>query len=384
MSRTHACSVCECNCRNLALLNMRLYIIAGEASGDLHGSNLVRALLRERRDVTLRAWGGDLMREAGADVVKHYRDLAFMGFVEVLLNIRTILKNLSFCKKDITDFRPDALILIDYPGFNMRIAAWAKKQGIPVFYYISPQIWAWKENRVHALKRDVQLMCVVLPFEKEFYAKHGMRAEFVGHPLLDVRREIPQESQREKIIALLPGSRKQEISTMLPVMLAACAHLEGYEIIVAGAPGQENAFYESYLRGTNAKILFGQTQELLGKATAGLITSGTATLEAGIMALPQVVCYKGNFISYMIARKLIQVKFISLVNLILDRECVPEMIQGEMNAVQLRKQLDALLTDTPERKTQVSGYRELREKLGGSGASERTAKAMLKSLECSQ
>jgi lipid-A-disaccharide synthase len=360
--------------------DMKLYIIAGEASGDLHGSNLIRALHHESADITVRAWGGDAMREAGAEVVKHYRELAFMGFAEVLLNIRTILKNLLFCKQDIAQFRPDALILIDYPGFNMRIAQWAKKQGIPVFYYISPQIWAWKENRVQALKRDVQLMCVVLPFEKEFYARHGMQAEFVGHPLLDVRREIKDESQREKIIALLPGSRKQEISTMLPEMLAACAGITDYQIVVAGAPGQEPSFYEPYLKGTNARIIFGQTQELLGKATAGLITSGTATLEAGIIGLPQVVCYKGNFLSYLIARKLIRVKYISLVNLILDRECVPEMIQARMNASTLRKQLEPLLAHSPQRSLQLQGYVELREKLGGSGASERTAKAMLKSL----
>lgn len=363
---------------------MKLYIIAGEASGDLHGSNLIRAFSHERNDISIRAWGGDAMRDAGATVVKHYRELAFMGFAEVLLNLRTILRNLRFCKEDITSFQPDALILIDYPGFNMRIAAWAKAKGIPVLYYISPQIWAWKENRVHALKRDIQLMCVVLPFEKDFYAKHGMHAEFVGHPLLDVRRELPRESQREKIIALLPGSRKQEISTMLPVMLEACAGFKDYDIVVAGAPGQEAAYYDRFLQGSNAKIIFGQTQELLRKATAGLITSGTATLEAGIIGLPQVVCYRGNYLSYLIARKLIKVKFISLVNLILDRECVPEMIQNEMRPEPLRRKLEDLLKDSPQRQKQLDGYHELREKLGGPGASERTAKAMLKSLNGKQ
>lgn len=363
---------------------MKFYIIAGEASGDLHGSNLIRAFYHERNDISIRAWGGDAMRDAGADVVKHYRELAFMGFAEVVLNLRTILRNLRFCKEDIADFAPDALILIDYPGFNMRIAAWAKKKGIPVFYYISPQIWAWKENRVHALKRDVQLMCVVLPFEKDFYAKHGMHAEFVGHPLLDVNRQMPDETQREKIIALLPGSRKQEISTMLPIMLEACRGLNDYEVIVAGAPGQDENYYSRFLEGSNAKIVFGQTQTLLGKASAGLITSGTATLEAGIMALPQVVCYKGNYLSYLIARKLIKVKFISLVNLILDRQCVPEMIQDEMRADTLRGQLEDLIKNSPQRQQQLDGYHELREKLGGSGASERTAKAMLKSLSSRQ
>ena len=363
---------------------MKLYIIAGEASGDLHGSNLVRALMRQRSDVTIRAWGGDEMRDAGAEVVKHYRDLAFMGFAEVLLNIRTIISNLRFCKHDITQYQPDALILIDYPGFNMRIASWAKKRGIRVLYYISPQIWAWKENRIHALKRDVHLMCVVLPFEKDFYARHGMHAEFVGHPLLDITREIPDVTNREKIIALLPGSRKQEISTMLPEMLATCKGISGYQIVVAGAPGQEEKFYAPFLSGSNAKLVFGQTRELLGKAAAGLITSGTATLEAGIMGLPQVVCYKGNFLSYIIARKLIKVKFISLINLILDRECVPEMIQGEMKSQLLQKQLEELLNNTPKRNRQMHDYKELREKLGGSGASDRTAIAMLKSLDNGQ
>lgn len=368
---------------------MKLYIIAGEASGDLHGSNLIKALRQQNPDLDIRCWGGDMMESAGAKLVKHYRDLAFMGFAEVIMNLRTILRNISFCKNDIEAFQPDALILIDYPGFNMRIAEWAKKKGIRVFYYISPQIWAWKEGRVHKIKRDVSRMFVVLPFEKDFYAKHGMDVSFVGHPLLDVitkRESHPDVFRRENalsdkpLIALLPGSRKQEISAMLPVMLSVQSHYPEYQFVVAGAPGQDISFYRSFEQLKDTPILFGKTYDLLQYASAGLVTSGTATLEAGLFQLPQVVCYKGNSISYHIAKRLVKIKYISLVNLILDEEAVCELIQDEMNERRVRQELDALLYDANRRSKMTMDYSRLHERLGGSGASERTATAMLKIL----
>ncbi len=368
---------------------MKLYIIAGEASGDLHGSNLIRALRSQQDELNIRCWGGDMMEESGAVLVKHYKDLAFMGFIEVIINIRTIAKNLSFCKKDIAEFQPDAIILIDYPGFNMRIAEWAAKRGIRIFYYISPQIWAWKENRIHKIKRDVNKMFVVLPFEKEFYHKHSYEVDFVGHPLLDVisasaknpERFITENGLEQKpIIALLPGSRKQEISSMLPLMLSVRRHFTDYQFVIAGAPGQNPEFYLPFLRESGAKIIFGKTYDLLNHASAGLITSGTATLEAGLFKLPQVVCYKANHLSYLIARKLIKIKFISLVNLILDKEAVTELIQHDLNENRLKLELNALLHDENRKTRMMTDYKTLHEKLGGPGASERTARAMLKIL----
>lgn len=340
-------------------------------------------------DIAIRAWGGDLMQEAGAEIVKHYRDLAFMGFVEVLLNIRTILKNISFCKKDISAFRPDAIVLIDYPGFNLRIAEWAHAQGIKVFYYISPQIWAWKENRIHLIKKSVDEMFVVLPFEKEFYARHQFDVTFTGHPLLDVisakeKNEIKFKSENhlsdKPIIALLPGSRKQEITTMLPAMLAVADRFPDYQFIVAAAPGQELGFYKQFLKSNNVACIQGKTYDLLLHAKAGIVTSGTATLETGLFSLPQVVCYKGNKLSYFIAKRLVKIKFISLVNLILDREAVKELIQDDMNPEAIAAELQSLLHDTQRIERMKKDYAEMHSKLGGPGASERTANAMLKIL----
>lgn len=369
---------------------MKLYIIAGEASGDLHGSNLARQLRAHRSDLELRGWGGDLMSEQGVDVVKHYRDLAFMGFVEVLLNIRTILRNIRFCKEDILAFQPEALILIDYPGFNMRIARWAHEQGIPVLYYIAPQAWAWKENRVHAMKKYIDQLYVVLPFEEAFFAKHGIHSHYAGHPLLDQpmggdaeRIEFLRRNKLsdKPIIALLPGSRKQEIRSMLPMMAAMQNDFPHYQFIVGGAPGQTPAFYSATMHSSAVPVIFGQTQALLKHASAGLITSGTATLEAGIYKLPQVVCYKGSAISYAIARRLVKIKYISLVNLILNRKAVTELIQHEFNSVQLKSELTRLLNNEAVRQQIAIDYAELHDQLGGAGASERTAIHMLKILE---
>ncbi len=368
---------------------MKLYIIAGEASGDLHGSNLIRELRASQPDISIRAWGGDLMQAQGATLIKHYRELAFMGFVEVLFNIRTILRNIAFCKKDILEFRPDAIVLIDYPGFNLRIAEWAHLQGIKVFYYISPQIWAWKESRIHGIKKNVDHMFVVLPFEKEFYNKYQYEVTFTGHPLLDVisareKNEIKFKSENHlderPVIALLPGSRKQEIATMLPVMLQVAEKFSDFQFIVAAAPGQELSFYNSFIQKKKFTVLQGKTYDLLLHARAGIVTSGTATLETGLFSLPQVVCYKGNKISYLIARKLVKIKYISLVNLILNREAVKELIQDEMNVNAIAEELHSLLYDEKRINRMKSDYAEMHNTLGGPGASQRTASAMLKIL----
>jgi lipid-A-disaccharide synthase len=357
---------------------MRIYIIAGEASGDLHGSNLVHEILKKSPDSTIHCWGGELMEKAGAKVVKHYRELAFMGFIEVLFNLRTILRNIAFCKKDVLEFKPDVLVLIDYPGFNLRIAEWAKEQGIRVVYYISPQIWAWKQGRVHKIKKCVDDMCVVLPFEKDFYTRFNYDAHFVGHPLLDEIAKDYSTKEKQEIIALLPGSRKQEISAMLPIMLKAVENVGNYKCIIAGAPGMTADFYAPFIGGKNVELVFGKTYEVLKIAKAGLITSGTATLEAGLLKLPQVVCYKANKISYIIAKRLVKIKYISLVNLILDKPAVLELIQDDLNVENIRKELDALLNSESRKKQMAADYDALYERLGGVGASERTATIVLK------
>lgn len=364
---------------------MRYYIIAGEASGDLHGSNLIKALHQQDMQADIRCWGGDRMEAAGATLVKHYRDLAFMGFVEVLMHLRTIFKNIDFCKSDILTYQPDVLILIDYPGFNMRIAEWAKKQGIKVVYYISPQIWAWKENRVHKIKRDVDLMLVILPFEKDFYKKWNFDVQYVGHPLIEVvqheQKEVPVVPVSGKpVIALLPGSRKQEIKIKLPVMLSVVKHFPDYQFVVAQAPAQPDSFYEELIGNENVQLVKGQTYNLLKQAKAALVTSGTATLETALFGVPQVVCYKGNQLSYMLAKKLIKVKYISLVNLIMDKPVVTELIQAELNEQNLKTELDRILTDGPFLQQQLQDYKVLWHKLGDSDASIEAAAAIISFL----
>lgn len=368
---------------------MKYYIIAGEASGDLHASNLIKELKKRDSNANFRCWGGDLMQKQGATLVKHYKDLAFMGFVEVLLNIKTILQNLAFCKKDVLNYQPDVLILVDYPGFNLKIATWAKINNIKVFYYISPQIWAWKQNRVHKIKRYVDKMFVILPFEKDFYARFDVNVDFVGHPLLDAidnRTPAPFEEfckqnnlPNKPIIALLPGSRKQEIHTMLPIMLSVVKNFPDYQFVVAGAPSQDADFYQSYLS-KQVTLIENKTYALLEHATAALVTSGTATLETALFKVPQVVCYKGNFISYQIAKAVIKVNYISLVNLIADKELVKELIQKELNTTQLKQELTKLVTPT-HRNEIFQEYEQLQQKLGGVGASERTAELMITYLK---
>ncbi|MGB3801412.1 MAG: lipid-A-disaccharide synthase, partial [Lewinella sp.] len=314
---------------------MRYYLIAGEASGDLHGSRLVSALRAQDADADVRAWGGELMEQAGAKVVKHYRDLAFMGFVEVVANLPTILANFGECKRDIEAFAPDRLVLIDYPGFNLRMAKWARRAGYDISYYISPQIWAWHTSRVKQVRANVDRMLVILPFEKDFYAEHGVEATFVGHPLLDVVED--REERPRTHIALLPGSRKQEITRSLPLMLAAAARLPEHEYVIAGAPGQDDLFYRMLVAAAdsppNLQLVSGDTYTVLAAAKAALVTSGTATLETALFGVPQVVCYRGSRLNYWLARRLVasRIKFISLVNLVMDREVVPELIQDDFN-----------------------------------------------------
>ncbi len=365
---------------------MKYYIIAGEASGDLHGSNLIKALKTKDSQAEFRFWGGDLMAKAvGENPVKHYRDLAFMGFLEVAKNLKTILGNIKFCKKDIENYRPDILILIDYPGFNLRIAEFAKKLGIKVVYYISPQLWAWKEGRVETVKKYVDEMLVILPFEKEFYKKHSVDAYFVGHPLLDAISDLPEIDveqfkkenglNEKEIIALLPGSRKQEVEKMLQMMISVRPSFPEYQFVIAGAPSLDKDFYEKFVD-DDVHFVSNKTYDLLRCSKAALVTSGTATLETALLNIPEVVCYKSSRISYEIGKRIVKnIKYISLVNLIMDKEVVKELIQDDLNIKNLVKELNLVLKD--HRSTILNEYEILRKKLGGKGASDNAAEIIL-------
>lgn len=361
---------------------MKYYIIAGEASGDLHGSNLVIELKKMDPLAEIRCWGGDKMQAAGGQLVKHYRDLAFMGFAEVLMNLRTIFRNLKFCKKDISDYKPDAIILIDYPGFNLRIAKWAKQQKLKVIYYISPQVWAWKEGRVPMMKECIDKMLVILPFEKEYYKnKWHWDVEYVGHPLLEEieRKKIAGPGLKlsdKPIVALLPGSRKQEIKIKLPVMLEVTQSFPAYQFIVAKAPGVDSSFYDHMLKPyANVSYVENKTYDLLLQSRAALVTSGTATLETALFEVPEVVCYKGSWLSYQIGRRLVKVRFISLVNLIMDKEVVKELIQNNLTVANLTKELDELLNNENHKKQLQKDYKMLKKKLTAEGNA--SAKAAL-------
>jgi lipid-A-disaccharide synthase len=368
---------------------MKYYIIAGEASGDLHASNLMKALSQKDDQAEFRIWGGDLMQAAGGILVKHYRDLAFMGFAEVIMNLRTILNNIKFCKLDILKYQPNVLILVDYPGFNMRIAEFGKQNNILVHYYISPQIWAWKENRIKKIKRDVDQMYVILPFEKDFYEKkHNFPVHFVGHPLLDAIADRKQISfnqfckenylNEKPIIALLPGSRQQEIKKMLSVMLKMAPKFTDHQFVIAGAPSQDLQFYKQFTNNENVAIVENKTYNLLSVSNAALVTSGTATLETALFKVPEVVCYKGGAISYQIGKRLVKnIKYISLVNLILDKEAVTELIQDDFNEKRLENELFRIL-DHKNREKIFDDYFQLEQKLGGKGASENTAELIIK------
>jgi lipid-A-disaccharide synthase len=353
---------------------MKYYLIAGEASGDLHGSNLISELKKLDASARFRCWGGDNMKAAGADVVRHIRHLAFMGFTEVLLNLHTIVSNFRFCKKDILQFRPDVLILIDYPGFNLRIARWAKQQGLKVIYYISPQVWAWKENRVKMMKQCIDKMLVIFPFEKEYYKnKWHWHVEYVGHPLVEVidRYKLKAEGieQSEKpVVALLPGSRKQEIRKKLPLMLAVSKFFPDYQFVVAKAPGVDDAFYTALLQPfRDVKTVSGQTYGLLIQARAALVTSGTATLETALFEVPQVVCYKTSALSYQLGKRLVKVKYIAMVNLILDKPAVKELIQYDLTVENLKTALQELLTNASKINTIRNDYAALKKLLGEKG-----------------
>lgn len=368
---------------------MKYYIIAGEASGDLHGSNLMKALYKEDPNAEIRFWGGDLMQQVGGTLVKHYKERSFMGFFEVLQNLNKIVKDITTCKSDIHTFNPNALIFIDNSGFNLRIAKWAKEQKYQTSYYISPQVWASRAGRVAAIKRDVDYMYVILPFVKDFYKKYDYVVDFVGHPLIDAidnKKNIDKLTFKtdhqlcnKPIIALLPGSRKQEISKMLEIMLSVTPNFPDYQFVIAGAPSQDFEFYKPFLKTKNIQFVANKTYDLLSISDAALVTSGTATLETALFKIPQVVCYKANWISYQIAKRIITLKFISLVNLIMDKEVVKELIQENLNFKQLSIELNAIL-NSPKREEIIENYNLLEAALGGKGASTKTAKLIVKRL----
>jgi lipid-A-disaccharide synthase len=369
---------------------MKYYIIAGEASGDLHGANLMKELYKQDETADIRFWGGDLMQNVGGTLVSHYKERAFMGFFEVLKNLNKVLVFIGFCKKDIEQYQPDVIIFIDNSGFNLRIAKWAKQQGFKTNYYISPQVWASRATRVKAIRRDVDELYVILPFEKEFYKKFDYEVTFVGHPLIDAiadRNQVNEFEFREKynlgdkpIIALLPGSRKQEITKKLTVMLSLVNDFSDYTFVIAGAPSQDFSFYKNIIGDKKVSFIDNKTYDLLSISYAALVASGTATLEAALFKVPQVVCYKGSFLSYQIAKRIITLKFISLVNLIMDREVVTELIQSDLTKKNLKKELAKIL-DSKHRKKLFLDYFELEKKLGGKGASEKTAKLIVKNLK---
>ncbi|MFW6268398.1 MAG: lipid-A-disaccharide synthase [Marinilabiliaceae bacterium] len=376
---------------------MQYYIIAGEASGDLHASNLMRELKKRDPEADFRVWGGDLMAAQGGTLVRHYRDTAYMGIWEVLMNLRSIFKNLHLCREDILRYMPDVVVLVDYPGFNMRIAQFAHNQGFRVFYYISPKIWAWNRGRVRRIRKYVDKMFTILPFETEFFARYNVPVAYSGNPLLDAIHNRPHKEESYQqflerhhlrdlpIVAVLAGSRRQEIDRLLPDMLSMMQHFPDHQFIIAGAPSYSEADYASYMPSKgHVKVIFDETYSILQHARAAMVTSGTATLEAALLDCPQVVCYKmwgGKFTHFMARKVIIQVPYISLVNLIVDRELVKELFQKEMTRQNLKCELEALLFDGAVRETILTGYRELREIMGGPGSSEKTARLMLESLQ---
>lgn len=367
---------------------MRYYLVAGEASGDLHGANLMRALKKNDADAAFRFFGGDKMLAEGGELVKHYSDMAFMGFTEVILNLRTILRNMKTCKQDILAHQPDVLILIDFPGFNLKIAEFAKQNGILVYYYISPKVWAWNQKRVLKIKKVVDKMFCILPFEVDFYKSWGMEVDYVGNPLLDEISRFQPNPQflddnqipDQPIIALLPGSRVQEIERLLPVMLSLTAQLPAYHFVIAGAPAFNEAYYQQFIGDKKVSLVFNQTYDLLHRAAAAVVASGTATLETALFKVPQVVVYKGGRISIAIARMVVKIRFISLVNLIMDKKVVEELIQEDCNPEKVYSCLYPLLAGEG-RATQFQDYEALAVKMGKPGASEKTAQLIIHSLE---
>ena len=375
---------------------MRYFIIAGEASGDLHGSNLIKGIREMDKEAQIRCWGGDLMKEAGAELIRHYKEGAIMGFVEVVANLGKLAKNLQDCKNDIVKYNPDAVILIDYPGFNFRIAKFAKERGMRVFYYIAPKVWAWKEKRVHKLKKYVDRLFIIFPFEIEYFKKWGIDAIYRGNPLLDSvdNHSSSEESKEafeqrcgigsaEKTVALLAGSRRSEIKYLLPRMMQVAGRYPEYRFLMACAPSMEREFYEGIIgnKCSNIKLLFGETYSILRHSDAAIISSGTASLEAALIGVPQVVCYGGNEISYQIARSVVKLKYISLANLIMDKGLFKELIQHDCTPQKISAELDNLLGNSAYREKMLADYRDVRNILGGKGACAKVASAMIEELE---
>ena len=371
---------------------MKYYIIAGEASGDLHASNLVAEIKKKDKKAEFRGCGGDLMKAQGVDLLKHYRTMAYMGFVEVAVNLRKVLGNIAQCKKDILEYQPDAVILVDYPGFNFRIADFAHDKGFKVLYYISPQLWAWKRRRVKKVKRSVDKMLVILPFEEEFYKQYGVDVTYVGNPLLDELAKFGTANrsiflrrnslgEKREIIALLPGSRYQEVKRVLPVMLKAASHFPDYQFVVAGVSSLDKSLYKKILGNSDAFLIENQTYELLQNSSAAVVTSGTATLETALLTVPEVVCYKATGFSYFLAKWMIKVKFISLVNLVMDKEVVKELIQGEMTEENIVKELELLLHNSKRQRKLLEDYEELKDRLGSAGASEKAAEVITEAMK---
>lgn len=348
----------------------------------MHGANLIQAISKLQPDATFEGFGGERLEAAGMKLLRTMDTLNFMGFIEVVKNLGTVRENFQICKKALTENKPDAVILIDYPGFNLRMAKWAKQRGIRVFYYISPQVWAWKESRVKKMKKYIDRLMVILPFEKEFFAKHGMDVDFIGHPLIDEieARQETSEIEKQNVIALLPGSRKQEILHNLHQMVRVQYEFPDYQFVVGRAPGFDVAFYRETFALDRAIVSSEGTYNLLARSKAALVGSGTATLETALTKVPQVVCYKANPVSVALARKLIKVPYISLVNLILDRPAVKELIQDELNPTSIVSELKKILEDGKPRNQMLHDYEELWSKLGSGGASERAAKLIVSDL----
>jgi len=359
---------------------MKFYIITGEPSGDLHAANLVEELKKCNNELEFRVWGGERLQAQGVELAKHIKETAFMGLLDVLKNLGAIKENLNYCKKDILKYKPDALILVDYPGFNLKIAKFAKEQGIKVFYYISPKVWAWNKSRITKIKRYVDELLVIFPFEVDFYQKYGMKVTYVGNPLLD---EIGKGnfsfsfSTEKPIIALLPGSRKQEIEGILPEMLTIVNHYPNHQFVIAATNNFSKQYYMSFIKENNIKLVFDETYGLLSNATAALVTSGTATLETALFKVPQVVCYKTNWLTYFLAKNLIKIKYLSLVNILMDKLVVKELIQNELNANRLKIELDILLNDNDKI---LTNYDKLTDLLNKKGASKNAAEIIISSI----
>jgi lipid-A-disaccharide synthase len=371
---------------------MKYYLIAGEASGDLHGSNLIKGIREADKNAIFRCFGGDLMHAQGGIIARHYRDMAFMGVWKVLMNLGTITRNLNYCRKDILDFQPDVVILIDFPGFNLRIAQYARNQGIKVFYYISPKVWAWNKKRVKTIRKTVNKMFVIFPFEVEFYRNYNIDAEYYGNPVLDAILEKPDETGSKEaevikgtgpgkpIIALLPGSRKQEIHYCLPEMLAVIAQFPGYRFIIGGAPGLDQSLYNRYIKAYDVPVVFNRTYDLLKSSVAAVVTSGTATLETALMKVPEVVCYKMGSVTYHIGKYIVRVRFFSLVNIIMGKEVVKELLQSRLRQ-RISEELNRILFDNDYRQAMLDNYQKLEEILGKPGASGRAGRRMVELLK---